>query len=378
MKRYVLRPDSFLARLLKILPNRRISLLSIGLLLLLLLLSQLIYAGISYLFPRVRVVDWGTIEHGQWVDVLVLRNELVLTAPFDGEARLLVEEGARVRAGEAVAELINVKVWLDLEEEQRLALRTIALRLNQIDQEVAQIDKDLAVLTAHDSSLAGIKTEARYLVTQKAEFLEQRASLLRNVEMVLADWQSYYQLIVTDQPGIFSTKLDGGEGLDLLEHTEWKTPFKHGFSGNRGFASKLTAGQPWAKLIMDYTQTLVCQLPPGSDLKPPEEAVLLVNGRRFNLSFLATDYTNRQWYFTENSLAPELLEKRSFPAYLIYRSATGLRVPTPALAFEKNTGWTVSTSVKGEKRPVAVEVVDMNDQWAIINGIPLGTVIYDR
>ncbi|HHT49331.1 MAG TPA: hypothetical protein GXZ98_08585 [Firmicutes bacterium] len=378
MKRYVLRPDSFLARLLKILPNRRISLLSIGLLLLLLLLSQLIYAGISYLFPRVRVVDWGTIEYGQWVDVLVLRNELVLTAPFDGEARLLVEEGARVRAGEAVAELINVKVWLDLEEEQRLALRTIALRLNQIDQEVAQIDKDLAVLTAHDSSLAGIKTEARYLVTQKAEFLEQRASLLRNVEMVLADWQSYYQLIVTDQPGIFSTKLDGGEGLDLLEHTEWKTPFKHGFSGNRGFASKLTAGQPWAKLIMDYTQTLVCQLPPGSDLKPPEEAVLLVNGRRFNLSFLATDYTNRQWYFTENSLAPELLEKRSFPAYLIYRSATGLRVPTPALAFEKNTGWTVSTSVKGEKRPVAVEVVDMNDQWAIINGIPLGTVIYDR
>ena len=61
MKRYTLRPDSFLARLLKFLPYCRLPLLIIVVLLFFLLLSQLIYTGISYLFPRVRVVDWGMI-----------------------------------------------------------------------------------------------------------------------------------------------------------------------------------------------------------------------------------------------------------------------------------------------------------------------------
>lgn len=77
-------------------------------------------------------------------------------------------------------------------------------------------------------------------------------------------------------------------------------------------------------------------------------------------------------------MPPEFLAKRSFSAYLIYRSVTGLRVPTPALAYEEEAGWTVTTSVKGDKRPTGVEVVDMNEQWAIVKGLPLGTAIYYR
>jgi len=87
---------------------------------------------------------------------------------------------------------------------------------------------------------------------------------------------------------------------------------------------------------------------------------------------------SRCWYFTEHTLAPEFLEKRSFSAYLIYSSVTGLRVPTPALAYEEEAGWTVTTSVKGEKRATRVEVVAMNEQWAIVEGLSLGTTVYYR
>ena len=377
-KRYTLRPDSFLARLLKLLSYCRLPLLITAVLLLFLLLSQLIYTGVSYLFPRVRVVDWGTIEHGQWVDVLVLRSESVLAAPFSGEACLLVEEGTRVRTGEAVAELVSAEARSKLSADDRLALRTIAHRLYQIDQEVTQIDKDLAFLAVHNRNLAGEKEEKRYLSQRKAQLLAVRNQLLRNAEAVCANWRDCYHLVVADQPGIFSTKLDGGEGFDLLEHAQPKAPLTRGFTGNRGFSSKVRAGEPWAKMITEYTQTLVCQLPNGVNLDPPEEAVLLVNGQRFKLSFLATDYTNCRWYFTEYTLAPEFLEKRSFSAYLIYRSVTGLRVPTSALAYEENAGWTVTTSVKGDKRSTGVEVVDMDEQWAIVKGLPLGTAIYYR
>lgn len=378
MKRYTLRPDSFLARVLKFLPYCRLPLLSLGVLLLLILLSQLVYAGVSYFFPRVRVVDWGTIEHGQWVEVLVLRSEAVLTAPFNGEASLLVEEGARVRTGEAVAELVSAEAWTKISADDRMVLRTIALRLYHIDQEVAQIDKDLQFLAIHNRNLAGEKVEEDYLTQRKGQLLAVRNQLLKNAEAVCADWREYYHLVVADQPGIFSTKLDGGEGLDLLAHEQITIPFTRGFGVNRGFNPKVKEGEPWAKMITEYTQTLVCQLPTGVNLEPPAEALLLVNGKRFTLTFLATDYTNRCWYFTEHSLAPEFLEKRSFSAYLIYRSATGLRVPTPALTYDDKAGWTVTTSVKGEKRATGVEVVDMNDQWAIVKGLPLGTAIYYR
>lgn len=378
MKRYTLRPDSFLARLLKFLPYCRLPLLIIVVLLLFLLLSQLIYTGISYLFPRVRVVDWGTIEHGQWVDVLVLRSEAVLAAPFNGEASLLVEEGTRVRTGEAVAELVSTEARSKLGADDRVALRTIAHRLYHIDQEVAQIEKDLAFRAVHNQNLAGEQAEERYLSQRKAQLLADRRQLDRNAEAICANWRECYHLVVVDQPGIFSTQLDGGEGFDLLEHAQPKGLLTRGSTGNRGSSPKVKTGEPWAKMITEYNQTLVCQLPDGVNLDPPEEAVLLVNGKRFKLSFLATDYTNCRWYFTEDTMPPEFLAKRSFSAYLIYRSVTGLRVPTPALAYEEEAGWTVTTSVKGDKRPTGVEVVDMNEQWAIVKGLPLGTAIYYR
>jgi hypothetical protein len=376
LKRYVLKPDSFLARVLKMLPLFRLPLLSLVVLLLFLLLTQLIYAGIGYLFPRVKVVDWGTIEHGQWVEVLMLRPEMVLSAPFTGEAYLLVEEGTRVRAGEAVAELIKTKAAPNLSKEDLLALRTIAFRLYHLDLEVGAINKELEILAEHNPNPVGKQEDRQFLTTRKTELLATRTRLSHNAETVLADWQSNYQLVVAAQPGIFSTHLDGGENLDLLEHHQIKTDLNQKTSVPRSFNSKLTAGKPWAKMVTEYTQTLVCQLPAGVNLDPPEEAVLLANGRRYQLSFLATDYTNRLWYFTENSLALELLEKRSFSAYLIYRSTTGLRVPRPALVYEEKKGWTVTTSVKGNKHCIEIEVVDMDDQWAIVQGLPLGTAIY--
>ena len=376
MKRYVLRPDSFLARFGERLPSLRLPLLSLVVMLLFFLLTQLIYAGISYLFPRVQVVDWGTIEHGQWVEVLVLRAEKVLTAPFTGEANLLVEEGARVRAGEAVAELINAEAAPDLNKEDLLALRTIAFRLHHLDQEVNELDKDLAFLAKHNTNSVGKQEEQHFLTARKNELLANRKRLAHNAKTVLADWENQYQLVIAAQPGIFSTHLDGGENLNLLERHQFEKATKPKIAVPRSFNSKIKADRPWAKMVTEYTQTLVCQLPSGVNLEPQEEAVLLANGCRYQLSFLATDYTNRLWYFTESSLAPELLKKRSFSAYLIHNSTSGLRVPRTALAYEEKKGWTVTTSVKGNKQRIEIEVVDMDDQWAIVQGLPLGTAIY--
>ena len=93
---------------------------------------------------------------------------------------------------------------------------------------------------------------------------------------------------------------------------------------------------------------------------------MLVTGKR-QAFFVATDHTNCRWYFTEHTLAPEFLAKRNFRLpYLQF--GDGFTAPTPALAMKK-IRLTVTTAVK-DKRPTGVEVVDMNEQWAIVKGLP--------
>jgi len=378
LKRYVLRPDSFLARLIRQLHYFRFLLLPSFLLLLFLFLTQLIFLIIGYFFPQIRVVDWGTVEHGQWVKVLAVRQETVLRAPFNGELNLLVEEGTRVRAGEPLAEVINADYSRSVKKDGRLALRTIAWRLYSIDQEVLQLEKDLQYLQNQTYDLEGQKEQLRNIMATKSELLRTRENLIRTGNSFLSDWTENYQLVLSETPGIFSTKLDGGEELDILETNKTNDLFSQVFKANEHFTEKIKAGKPWAKIIGGYTQTLACKLPAGVNLDPPEEAILHVGGERFPLSFVATDYTNKHWFFTENSLDPQLLNKRTFSAYLIYRRSTGFRVPSAALNYQEQTGWTVITSVKGDKYPISVEVIDKNDQWAIVKGLPIGTAVFYR
>ena len=71
MKRLVIRPNSVLGFLIRVgrrLP--RILLAVIGMVLFVPLLS--FFA--DYLFPRVTVADWGTVEHGAWVKAFALRD----------------------------------------------------------------------------------------------------------------------------------------------------------------------------------------------------------------------------------------------------------------------------------------------------------------
>ncbi|HBK67342.1 MAG TPA: hypothetical protein DDZ91_01750, partial [Firmicutes bacterium] len=217
MKQYVLRPDSFLARLIRQLHYFRFLLLPSFLLLLFLFLTQLIFLIIGYFFPQIRVVDWGTVEHGQWVKVLAVRQETVLRAPFNGELNLLVEEGTRVRAGEPLAEVINADYSRSVKKDGRLALRTIAWRLYSIDQEVLQLEKDLQYLQNQTYDLEGQKEQLRNIMATKSELLRTRENLIRTGNSFLSDWTENYQLVLSETPGIFSTKLDGGEELDILE-----------------------------------------------------------------------------------------------------------------------------------------------------------------
>ena len=57
LKRYVLKPDSFLGQLARWLRSCKFILLLVLLLLLFIIVTQLIFTVIRYLFPQVRVVD---------------------------------------------------------------------------------------------------------------------------------------------------------------------------------------------------------------------------------------------------------------------------------------------------------------------------------
>ncbi len=378
MKRYVLKPDSFLGQLARWLRSCKFILLLVLLLLLFIIVTQLIFTVIRYLFPQVRVVDWGTVEQGQWVKTLAIRDEMILTSPFDGEIKLLVDEGTRVPAGEPLAEIISGGFPKELKKDGVLALRTIALRLYNIDQEILQLEKDIQYLQNQTRDPEGIKDQLQKSIENKSQLLHTRENLIQTGDLYLPGWMESYLLVLSEKPGIFSMRIDGGEGLDILERNGIEDLFSKSYNASERFTTKVKKGKPWAKIISGHAQTLVCKLPEGLGLEAPKEAILLVGGEKFPLLFLATDYTNNYWFFEENSLAPKLINKRIFQAYLIYRRSTGIRIPRSALTYQEKTGWTVTSTIKGDKCRINVEVIDTNDQWAIIKGLPIGTAVFCR
>lgn len=378
LKRYVLKPDSFLGQLVGWLCSFKFLLLPAILLLLFLILSQLFFTAIRYLFPQMRVVDWGTVEQGQWVQTLAIRDETILKAPFDGEIILLVDEGTRVPAGEPLAEMISSDFPRELKKDGVLVLRTIALRLYNIDQEITQLEKDIQYLQNQTREPEAIKGQLQKLTENKSQLISNYDNLIKTGDSYLPGWMENYQLVLSEKPGIFSMKIDGGEGLDILERDGIEDLFTRKYAANERFTTKVKQKKAWAKIISGHAQTLVCKLPEGLELEAPQEATLLVGGEKFPLLFLATDYTNNYWFFEENSLAPKLIDKRTFQAYLIYKRSTGVRIPRSALSYQEQTGWTVTSTIKGEKCRINVEVIDTNDQWAIIKGLPIGTAVFCR
>lgn len=383
MKRLVIRPNSVLGFLIRVgrrLP--RILLAVIGMVLFVPLLS--FFA--DYLFPRVTVADWGTVEHGAWVKAFALRDEIPVTTPIAGEFRLLVAGGTKVQKDQAVAEVVNPVFSRQLKGEWREVFRVVSERLHRLDRELEAVEKDMAFFAAQKRhglpAGNGVPVEQE-LKAIKENLLAVRQAVIEETNLqTITGWQDYYRLVRAEEAGVFSTGIDGWEEITLkdLEATG-KNPFKTRSPVTGPFSRSLEKGDYVGKVIYGIHQTLLVEAPKGKNLHPPEKGSrcwLRIREEEYPVTFTGSCRLGDEefWLFEEKSMRPELLQQRIFTVYLVYSRTRGVRVPRSALHYDDGTGWKVYGSLRGTKKEIPVEVLSMDDRWAVVDQLDFGTPVF--
>ena len=383
MKRLVIRPNSVLGFLIRVgrrLP--RILLAVIGMVHFVPLLS--FFA--DYLFPRVTVADWGTVEHGAWVKAFALRDEIPVTTPIAGEFRLLVAGGTTVQKDQAVAEVVNPVFSRQLKGEWREVFRVVSERLHRLDRELEAVEKDMAFFAAQKRhglpAGNGVPVEQE-LKAIKENLLAVRQAVIEETNLqTITGWQDYYRLVRAEEAGVFSTGIDGWEEITLkdLEATG-KNPFKTRSPVTGPFSRSLEKGDYVGKVIYGIHQTLLVEAPKGKNLHPPEKGSrcwLRIREEEYPVTFTGSCRLGDEefWLFEEKSMRPELLQQRIFTVYLVYSRTRGVRVPRSALHYDDGTGWKVYGSLRGTKKEIPVEVLSMDDRWAVVDQLEFGTPVF--
>lgn len=233
MKRLVIRPGSFLGRLVQ--AWRKFSRLLV-IAILLIIVIQLVSFLAAYVFPRMTMADWGTVEHGSWVKALALRDEILLVAPVEGKVRFLVPGGTKVQKGQALAEVVNPFLEQEMKGEWHRILQAVSERLDRLDRELAVVEKDIAFLSKQITKATRdtevLRSNLRELEQARDRLILAREEVIQETSArMLPGWQDWYRLVRAEETGLFLTGTDGWEGtvLDRLE-AEGRNPFQLRYS----------------------------------------------------------------------------------------------------------------------------------------------------
>lgn len=385
MKRYVIRPNSIAGYVVRLGPRLCRTLL------LLFILFQALTFALECIFAQPAVAEWGTIEHGQWMNTYVFREEEVIYPPISGHLHLLVENGARIRQGEPVAEIINPAFNSQLDAERRKILHAVDRRLYTIQQEIAELDKDIDFYHSYLSKLGpGPARDAMRLTLNQAETRRRRLVSLKEEVLqegrtkIAPDWQDQFRVVRANVPGVFLLGLDGGESIGFEALQEDEKLFSGRFKDlGKEFLPKAEDRakevKPVGKIVTGAKLRLVFQVPKELEPLTPEtgeRSRVCLENKEFMLTFMGTSFnqTSLFWIYEDETFSPEFLEKRVFKSYLIYKTTSGIRVPCSALDYYKEEGWRLLTAtLRKNKGMTPVTLIDQNDDWAIIQGVPEGT-----
>jgi len=105
---------------------------------------------------------------------------------------------------------------------------------------------------------------------------------------------------------------------------------------------------------------------------------LVLEGARSVVTYVGAGINDSDffWIFEDRSFTPELLKKRVFQGYLVFKKTSGVRIPRSALKYEEDAVDKAYTLAFGKKKRVDVEVLDKNEEWAVVKGLSIGTPIY--
>lgn len=192
------------------------------------------------------IIRMGELEDYVKTDAYIVRNETVINSPSDGISIRNVEEGEKIRAGEAIATVLNQSSEKLLEDLKALDLRIIEAKRektkndNFFSEDIKKLDEEIQnklVLIMKQSNINSIsqtkqiKNEIDELIKKKAtisgdlSYTDANIKALENEKKLLqGSINANKQNIASDSSGIISYVIDGYEGVLNSERIPDITP----------------------------------------------------------------------------------------------------------------------------------------------------------
>lgn len=351
--------------------------------------------------------QYGSVEFSSHTTVLAVRAEKVVPAPYDGELKRLVAEGDMVRAGSAVAEVLNPA-----------AQRQAETRLNQLNEEISRFDtaqggrleqlkKEYesagkavmeklqslrAVMGRGDaqatyqaaSELSAVSGSRRATQEEIKKVEEERANLERERIKAQAALASHSTVIVAPATGLVSFKPDGLEerltpervadlSMKDVMSLQGKTPENSGDT---------RSGEPLFKVVDPLQTILVGSLPVPEvqEMERKPAVVVRIEGEELPAVLFHVGNVDRNDYrvFSLRLQKPltRLLPRR-LDVEIVERRWEGIIVPRRALV-ESGDGAAVYAVKEGKAVLRRVRVIGGDRSRVVVEGISEGTRVVSR
>ncbi|HEY8464517.1 MAG TPA: HlyD family efflux transporter periplasmic adaptor subunit [Bacillota bacterium] len=358
-----------------------------------LLILEMSWLYLANLFQKAVVARVGVIEKGAWMEVLLLREEQLVTAPVAGRMTMLIKSGTRIPRNEIIA-------WLDTNEKSReknLEISAATLELYKQYQELMQdeiaqkkdlerIRNNIAWWSEHsghnisDPDLELLKQEKERVLRTIQKILPQERQIRQKLKPVLNRWR----FITSEQAGYFSLATDGWEkrlqpaAFESLTEDDFKRDYPSKKPGNY-----VKAGEVIGKLIHPFKQLVAVKV-------HPEQAGRVKKGDLWRLK------TKNGWveapvtYLKKINGQPviagveipltatDLTLPRQGRMFIVYQKVTGVAIPVQALYQQADLSYCVRIVKGSSYREQIVQVLASDGSKAIVTGIEAGTTVISR
>ncbi|HYH05050.1 MAG TPA: HlyD family efflux transporter periplasmic adaptor subunit, partial [Bacillota bacterium] len=190
------------------------------LLALVLLLLEMSWLFVANLLQKVVVAEWGVIEKGNWMEVVYLREEHLVTAPAEGSLTLRVKSSMRVPRDEIIATLDTEEHFFNKSPEISDASLQQYKKLQKLIREETAQHLDLQRINA-DIVKRSEQPGASFAGSDLENLKQEKERVLRTIQWIrpqimqiqqeLAPVLNRTKFITAVQAGYFVAETDGFE-----------------------------------------------------------------------------------------------------------------------------------------------------------------------
>lgn len=307
---------------------------------------------------KTEIINFGNVETITEKDMVIVRNDKVMTSPSDAYYEIIYPEGERIKKGIAIAktktngtfanynyliEILDTKIKNMNENNDSIVREEDVTKINN---KLEQLYKTVQNRIQNDEidyvdklkkELISINDEKQYFF-----FNEQRLTkeeLIAQKEKLISEKNSKNMIIYASQVGLISSYYDGLEekfNIKNLKKLNVSDIKKVTEGSNIDYSQEIKKGKPVVVISENFRWYLICEILPNDieNIVSEKPIFIEIEDKRFR-AYLEDFHKGADGkflgYFRVEDEKFSFYEKRKVKAKIILQSSDGLAIPNSSI-----------------------------------------------